>query len=103
MRIFKTLFSENGTDINLKSKFWGQLINLQMKNGEERDKMQTMFDDMANKRNQLLADDIAGDECDMRYPVMKRSDPLELIQPDQTKMERIIRAYGNTDPHVNFD
>ena len=51
MRIFKTLFSEHGTDIDLKSKFWGQLINLQMKTGEELDKMQTMFNDMANKRN----------------------------------------------------
>ena len=51
MRIFKTLFSEHGTDIDVKSKFWGQLINLQMKTGEEFDKMQTMFNDMANKRN----------------------------------------------------
>lgn len=39
----------------------------------------------------------------MRYPVMKNLEPLELLQPDQNRIVRIVRAYGNTDPPVTFD
>jgi len=103
MRVFKTLFSEEGVSRDLKSQFWCQLINLQIKSEEEREMNELMFNDMANKRNQVLEDEISRDECNMRYAVMKKCDPLELIQPDQAKMERIIRAYGNSDPPVTFD
>ena len=62
-----------------------------------------MFTDMANKPNAELDLQIENDESDMRYPILKKLEPLELIQPDKDKLLKIVRAYNNSDPMVTLE
>ena len=39
----------------------------------------------------------------MRYPILKKLEPLELIHPDKDKLLRIVRAYNNSDPMVTLE
>ena len=50
-------------------------------NEHENAMAKEMFLEMANKKNEQLDEELANDESDERYPVMKTREPLELIQP----------------------
>ena len=62
-----------------------------------------MFIDLANKPNAELDLQIANDESDMRYPILKKEEPREFIHPDKDKLLRIVRAYNNSDPQVTLE
>ena len=54
MRIFKTLFSEEGIPLGLKGQFMKKLVNICKCSEEESAMQEQMFFDMANKPNAEL-------------------------------------------------
>lgn len=68
---------------------------------------------MANKPNEELDLQLANDESEMRYPILKKQaveqtaetpfSPPEFIHPDKDKLVKIVRAYNNSDPQVTLE
>ena len=77
MRIFLTLFSEEGIPDEQREPIWKSLAKIQVGEWDQ------VFHEMAEKPNEELDRAIMQDECNERYPVCKTLEPFEIITPDK--------------------
>ena len=96
-KLFWTLFSEEGILDSERGAIWCKLLKID----QIIERSQGIYKKLANLENDDL--DIAIDKDGIeRAGILKQIGTSDFVIPDETKIKRILRAYGNQDPEVGY-